>query len=101
MNDLILVVATFVPKEGLEGAVESVLRGMIEPTRAEPGCKRYDLYRSVGGDTKFTLIESYANKPALEAHRVTEHYKCYRSEIVDMLQDPIGVAVLDAIDARN
>jgi quinol monooxygenase YgiN len=101
VSDLISVVATFIPKEGQEGAVESTLRGMVGPTRAEPGCKRYDLYRSAGSDTKFILIEAYDGQSALEAHRATEHYKSYRSRIADMLQDPIGVVVLNAVDAKN
>ncbi len=100
MSAEIFVVATFVPQESQEDAVERILRGMISPTRAEPGCNRYDLYRSSGTEPKFVLIEAYAGQPSLEAHRATEHYKNYRARIVDVLKEPIGVVVLDALDVQ-
>ena len=95
----ISVVATFTPKQGQESAVEGILRGMIGPTRKEPGCLRYELYASADPEPQFVLIEAYADQAALEAHRATEHYKSYRSRIVDALSEPIKVAVLNAIDS--
>ena len=95
----ISVVATFIPKEGQENAVEVILRGMVKPTRNEPGCLRYELYRAAGPELQFVLIEAYADQAALEAHRATEHYKSYRSRIVDALGEPIKVAVLNTIDS--
>jgi quinol monooxygenase YgiN len=95
----ISVVATFIPKENHESAVDAILRGMVKPTREEPGCLRYELYGATGPEPQFVLIEAYADQAALEAHRATEHYKSYRSRIVDALREPIKVAVLNAIDA--
>ena len=95
----ISVVATFIPKEGQENAVEVILRGMVKPTRNEPGCLRYELYGATGPEPQFVLIEAYADQAALEAHRATEHYKSYRNRIVDALSEPIKVAVLNAIDS--
>jgi quinol monooxygenase YgiN len=96
---VISVVATFIPKENQAKMVENILRGMINPTRKEPGCLRYELYSGTGPEPQFVLIEAYADQPALEAHRATEHYKNYRSQIVDALKEPIKVAVLNTIDA--
>jgi quinol monooxygenase YgiN len=95
----ISVVATFTPKQGQESAVEGILRGMIGPTRKEPGCLRYELYASADPEPQFVLIEAYAGQPALEAHRATDHYKSYRGRIGEALKEPIKVVVLNTIDA--
>jgi quinol monooxygenase YgiN len=96
---VISVVATFNPKENQENEVEQILRGMVGPTRKEPGCLRYELYGAAGTEQQFVLIEAYADQAALESHRATEHYKKYRSSITDALKEPIKVAVLSTIDS--
>lgn len=101
MSGVISVVATFSPKEGQGFAVEQILRGMIQPTRAEPGCQRYDLFKSTAAEAKFVLIEAYDGQSALEAHRETVHYKSYRARIMDLLKEPIGVVVLETLDAAK
>lgn len=91
-----IVFASFRPADGHEGDVEKVLRGMVEPSRAEPGCEVYDLYRS---DRGYHLFERYHNQEALDAHRATDHYQHYRAAIGDLLAEPIDVVVLTEVDA--
>jgi quinol monooxygenase YgiN len=97
-----LVFVRFFPKRGHEARVESILRGMVVETRKEPGCLRYDLYKS--GSTSdgrvFCLLERYADADAQQAHRETEHYKAYRASIMDLLEQPIEVNLLDPRDER-
>ncbi len=97
-----LVFVRFFPKTGLEAQVESILRGMVVSTRKEPGCRRYDLYRSgaAAAGTVFCLIERYADDAAVQAHRETTHYKDYRARIMDLLERPIEVTMLEALDAQ-
>jgi quinol monooxygenase YgiN len=71
---------------------------MVERTRAEPGCERYDLYEQTDASGALHLFERYRNKDALEAHRATDHYVEYRRQVADLLEEPIGVVVLDPID---
>jgi quinol monooxygenase YgiN len=97
----VLVFASFEPKPGREGTVENILRGMVAPTRNEPGNEIYGLYeRKDGpeGKRSFHLFEKYTDASALEFHRETEHYKNYRATIVEHLSEPIGVVVLKALD---
>ncbi|MFJ1260090.1 putative quinol monooxygenase [Cupriavidus sp. CuC1] len=94
------VIASFYPIQGLEDQVESVLRGMIVPTRSEPGNTRYDLYK-VAEPVSFHLFESYANDNALATHRQTTHYKAYREAITSLLRDPIGVLVMAPVDVKS
>jgi quinol monooxygenase YgiN len=95
-----LVFVRFFPKPGQEAAVESILRAMIGNTRREPGCRRYDFYRSTlaPSGTMFCLVERYADDASIQAHRETEHYKDYRARIMDLLERPIDVTVLEPLD---
>ena len=97
-----LVFVRFFPKAGQEPRVESILRGMVAETRKEPGCRRYDLYesRSASGARIFCLLERYADADAQQAHRETAHYKAYRATIMDLLEQPIEVNLLDPRDER-
>jgi quinol monooxygenase YgiN len=101
MNDnRVSVFASFNPKPGAEKQVEEILRRMVAPTRQEPGCITYDLYRAQTGSS-YHLFEVYRDQAAVEAHRATDHYKTYRSKILDLLAEPIGVTVLNGVDARR
>lgn len=98
MSESVAVVASFIPKPSHEKQVEQVLRGMISPTRAEPGNQRYELYAGNGAPAVFVLLEMYKDQAAVEAHRGTEHYKAYRARIGDLLSEPIKVKILRVLD---
>lgn len=100
MADLVLV--RFFPKPGHEQQVESLLRGMVQNTRREPGCLRYDLSKTQRDERDvFVLFEKYRDQAALEAHRETPHYKDYRRDIMDHLSEPIEVSLLTNLDVRG
>jgi quinol monooxygenase YgiN len=92
----------FTPKPGQAAPVQALLQGMVSPTRSEPGCRRYDLFRGAGpsGDAVLFLIEHFVDEAALQAHRDTAHYKEYRANVMDMLERAPEVQMLDAIDAK-
>jgi quinol monooxygenase YgiN len=100
-DNKIAVVANFTPKPGHETEVEKILRTMVAPTRAEPGCRRYDLYRNRGEGPLFTLFEIYDDAAAVEAHRATTHWKAYRAAITDHLGAPIHATLLDGVDVKG
>jgi quinol monooxygenase YgiN len=99
----VLVFVRLFPHPGQEGRVESILRGMVEKSRQEPGCRRYDLFKAsaASGGPIVCLIEKYADQAAVQAHRETSHYKAYRADIMSLLAQPIEVTVLEALDARD
>jgi quinol monooxygenase YgiN len=98
MPEPIDVVASFTPKHDQHQAVEHILRGMAVASRKEPGCLRYDLYRTAESPALFVLEESYRDAAALEAHRATDHYRAFRPRIADLLSQPIQVQVLHRLD---
>ncbi len=82
--------------------MEAILKTMVSATRSEPGCRRYDLFRSTDADggPLFCLIENYADGAAMQSHRETAHYKDYRSNILPLLERPPEVQLLEIIDAQ-
>lgn len=40
----------------------------------EPGCRSYEVLRSVSAPDTLVLLESYSDPTALEAHRSSKHY---------------------------
>ena len=96
------IIARFQPRPGAADSVERILRGMIAPTRDEPGCQRYDLYRTGTLEAAgYCLIEQYVDESAVLAHRETAHYKDYRARIMDLLAQPIDVTLLTQLDVGD
>jgi quinol monooxygenase YgiN len=81
------VIATFYAEIGKEDAMESALLEMIEPTRCEAGCIRYDLLRSLKGAsyTEFVFIEEWESEAALDAHGETPHLKALRGRVKHLM----------------
>lgn len=101
MPEQIIVVASFTAKPGQEQAVEHILRGMTAPSRGEQGCLRYDLYRSDGDATSFTLFEIYTADEAFASHRETPHYLAFRAALKDLLSAPIQVQLLRGLEVAR
>jgi quinol monooxygenase YgiN len=97
MSPSIAVIARFTPRPDLGEALRALLRGMTIPTRAENGCRAYDLYESAD-EGEFVLFERYRDRTALEEHRGSTHYVNYRARLAGLLAKPVEVTVLDVID---
>ncbi|TFW26028.1 putative quinol monooxygenase [Duganella callida] len=74
MKDLI-VVATITAREGNEALVRAALEQVVPPSRAEAGCKRYDLHVDLGNHASFVMLEAWRDAEALAAHEATPHFQ--------------------------
>lgn len=81
MGTSVKVVALLTAKEGHGAELEELLRGMVKPSRAEPGNLRYDLWRDVDQSNRFVLDEMYRDAEAVASHRATAHFQAYLSRI--------------------
>jgi quinol monooxygenase YgiN len=68
-----VVTAKWTAKPGSEEVVLDALRHMIEPSRAEPGCRFYQPTRDLDDPHVFLIYEIYDDEPAYEAHAASEH----------------------------
>lgn len=61
--------------KGQEAALERELRALVEPTRAERGCLKYELHRSADGPRLFLLYEVWASREDHTRHTQTPHFQ--------------------------
>jgi quinol monooxygenase YgiN len=82
------VVAVFTAKPADAAEVEAQLRRLIEPTRAEDGCLRYELNRAAEPGVWF-FTEIWASAEAHARHVGTEHIKQMLHATLPLLAGPI------------
>jgi quinol monooxygenase YgiN len=92
------VIARSVARKGNEDELRALLQGMLVPTRAEQGCKSYDLYESdLTG--RFYFDETWESEAALDKHTVTPHFKYLEQAIGELLVEPFEVNILRRISS--
>lgn len=82
---VLVVVAIVKAKPLLHNELEAILRGLLVPTLAEPGCLRYEMNVSDDGFT-FVFTEQWASKDHWERHMQTpylEHLKANMDRLVN------------------
>jgi len=98
MTSHIKIVAVLTARPGKAEALRNLLDGMLEPSRAEPGNLRYDLWVDQAEPARFVLDELYENADAVAAHRASDHFQTYLAAISDLAErnaftlDPLAVA---------
>jgi quinol monooxygenase YgiN len=98
MSPTVKVIAVLSAKDGQGPALENLLRGMVAPSRAEPGNLRYDLWRDADHVGRFVIDEVYRDADAAASHRTSAHYQHYLSQINDLAEraphvvQPVDVA---------
>jgi len=90
------VIAKFVARKGKENQLRSLMQGMLAPTRAEAGCKLYELYES---DTKgrFFYYERWASQAALDQHIATPHFRQLKETGAELVAEPFEINLLSEI----
>lgn len=90
------VVATIVAKKGKESAVETVLRGLLAPSRKDPGCISYDLHRNLDTPGVFVFYETWESRELLDKHLETPHLLAWRAKAPE-LTESLDVKVLEKL----
>jgi quinol monooxygenase YgiN len=73
MSATVHVIARLTARPEAVAELQTLLLGLIEPTRQESGCLRYTLLHNTADPTDFTFVEEWADAAALEAHFTTPH----------------------------
>jgi quinol monooxygenase YgiN len=92
--DEIRVIARALARAGKEEQLRNTLLGMLVPTRAERGCRLYELYES-NNQGLFYFYEKWESQDALDRHTETPHYKQLAQNVRDLLEGAFEVNVLD------
>lgn len=85
------VIARITAKPDKVGELGELLKGLIEPTRAEPGCVSYELLHNADDPTDFTFVEEWADDAALAAHFETDHIKNGLTKFAELAAAPLDL----------
>ena len=66
---------------GKETELRSLLEGLIDSSRSEPGNLRYDLWTDPSQPGVFVLDELYVDADAAAAHQASPHFQHYRASV--------------------
>src|SRR6202046_3716032 len=92
----VYVIARSVARGGRESELRELLRGMLAPTRAEAGCKLYELYES-DSKGRFYFYEIWESQAALDQHAASTHFKHLEKAIGELVREPFEVNILERI----
>jgi quinol monooxygenase YgiN len=73
-KDAEVLVVVMRAKPGQELLLEAELRALVNPTRKEEGCLRYDLYRSTETPGAYMFYEIWASREHHRQHTQTPHF---------------------------
>src|SRR5438093_2812648 len=90
------VIARSVARKGKEDQLRALLKGMLVPTRAEQGCKSYELYES-DSTGRFDFDETWESQAALDKHIATPQFRRLEQTIGELLEGPFEVNILKRI----
>jgi quinol monooxygenase YgiN len=90
------VIARSVARRGREDQLRELLQGMLAPTRAESGCKLYELYES-DSKGRFYFYEIWESQAALNQHAASSHFKHLEQSVGELVQEPFEVNILERI----
>ena len=90
------VIARFVARKGKEDQLRALLQGMLAPTRAESGCKLYELYES-NSKGRFYFYEIWESQAALDRHAASPHFKHLEQAVGELLPEPFEVNILERV----
>jgi quinol monooxygenase YgiN len=90
------VIARSVARRGSENKLRELLRGMLVPTRAESGCKLYELYES-DSKGRFYFYEIWESQAALDQHAASPHFRHLEQTVGELVQEPFEVNILERI----
>ncbi len=97
MPDL-AVFATITPLPEHRAAARAALRDLIGPTRAEPGCRRFELNLGRDGDPCLYLVERWSDDDALAAHHAQPYTMRVFAAYEDWLAKPVRVVMMQTED---
>jgi quinol monooxygenase YgiN len=84
-------------RAGEERAVEEALREVMGPSREEPGCRSFHLFRSMREPRLFYIHSRWVDAGAFQKHAELAHTKRFLERVDALLEQPREVARTERI----
>ena len=87
-TEILRVVAHLTSRPDTIEQTRKALIELIEPTRAENGCIRYELTQNNDDPTDFTFVEEWASDATLDEHLESEHIRKLQLRADELFASP-------------
>ena len=71
--------------------LNSLLTSLLEPTRQESGCSRFELLQNRETPTEFAIVSQWHNQQAVQDHIGTGHVQRAMSRLPELLAAPLDL----------
>ena len=87
MPESIMLIVESNAAHGNAPQVRSRLESIVERTRDEDGCLRYELVQDLDDDNHIILIEEWRDQTALDAHLAQAHVNAVFQSVMPLVAD--------------
>ncbi len=77
MGDPVRVIARGLARKGGEAETLAAVEALVEPTRKEAGCVRYEVLAGLDDPREVAVVEEWASAEALQAHLASPHVQAF------------------------
>ncbi|MBY5931674.1 antibiotic biosynthesis monooxygenase [Tateyamaria omphalii] len=85
------IFATIRPKPQYRAEALAAIKSVLDVTRSEPGCRRFELNVDAGEDDALYLVEHWADDAALEAHYAQDYIRDVFAAYETWLAEPVQI----------
>jgi quinol monooxygenase YgiN len=82
----IVITAILKGKPGIENQLYEALQQVVQPSRNDSGCIKYQLHKSVDEEGVFVFYEVWRDEESLKKHIESDHYKVYRQQAEQLVE---------------
>ncbi|BAJ03615.1 conserved hypothetical protein [Shewanella violacea DSS12] len=93
-TNMINVLTRFKAQSGKEKALLELLKSLVQPTRNELGCVKYELHQENEKQGHFIFIKSFVDHAAFEKHQNTGHFKRLKKEMPELIAQEPEIIIL-------
>jgi quinol monooxygenase YgiN len=83
----VILYAEFTAKRGSESQVETLISGLAEKVRREPGNTEFTVYRERDDLRKFFVFEQYLDDASFETHISAEYGLVFNEQLSSLIEE--------------
>jgi quinol monooxygenase YgiN len=83
----VILYAEFTAKPGSESEVETLISGLAEDVRREPGNTEFTVYRERDNPRKFFVFEQYLDEASFDAHINAEYGAVFNRKLGSLIEE--------------
>ncbi|NHZ93268.1 antibiotic biosynthesis monooxygenase [Massilia sp. CCM 8733] len=92
---MLVLSLTLIAKPDAAPALIDLAAIVVEHTRAEPGCIRYDFLQSPHTPNKFVIFELWKSRADLHDHFQLPHFKAFAEQLPALTEGGIDMVTYD------